>query len=78
MYDVMINSILTYGSPSWSTEVIPRSYGRYNKGNIRAFELLHQRYLRFALGVNRYAPNISLYFLSGRMPVMVFLIKQLC
>lgn len=74
MFDVMINSVLCYGSPVWCTELIPRHFGRYNLGKVRAFELLHQRYLRFSLGMNRCAPLMFLYFVSGRYPIVVFLI----
>lgn len=74
LFEVMVTPIITYANPCWSPDVIPRHFGRYNKGKLRMMELIHQGYLRFALGANGFSPIISLYLLSGKLPIVVFLL----
>lgn len=78
LFDSMIKPILAYGSDVWAPFLFSLNQLNFKKLLQNSLEKCHQKFLKFALGVNRHTPIIGLYGETGRFPLAImFLLNSL-
>ena len=69
LFDHLIKPIMTYGSEIWGPLLLNDKNINFDKIIENHIEKCHQKFIRFAIGVNKRAPLFSLYGESGRYPL---------
>ena len=71
LFDHLITPITTYGSEIWGPTLLKGKELNFQKLLTSLVEKCQQKFLRFALGVNKRAPIIGLYGETGRFPLVI-------
>ena len=71
LFDHLIKPILTYGAEIWGPTTLKGKGIDFKKFIQSLFEKCHQKFLRYALGVNKRVPLIGLYGETGRFPLNI-------
>ena len=75
LFDSIVKPILTYGSDICGIRNSKYS-STYNEMCKDIMEKCHLKYCRFVLGINRRAPNLSVYGDMGRYPIYISMLKS--
>ena len=76
LFDHTVKPILLYGSEIWGSFLIERQNDIFTKWLTDEIEKCHLQFIRYMLNVNRRTPKLALYGETGRMPLLIEILRN--
>ena len=76
LFDSMVKPILSYGSDIWGAYLFCDNMKKFDYVMKNQLEKVHQSFLKYSMGLNRYCPLIGLYGETGRYPLANMMLKN--